>query len=525
MVDKNRPAVWILLIGLLLVGAGLRFYQIAAKDIWLDEANTVAIASAEPGAMIDRLKLDSSPPLYYLLLHFWIKLFGDSEAAVRSLSSLFGIALACVIYLVARRMFGPETAVFAGLLAALSPVQIMYSQETRMYALLPLLSLLAFYFFLKHLEDRRMPSLALAALFTGLAIYTHNFSFFLLPVQLAMLLIKRSPRCSFIGWSLSLVSLFLLYLPWLPVLLFQIRNDTNYAWIAQVWRAFGFFGAFFQTFKSFSAAGDHAKYLDLASGKWIALFSIAVMVAAAVLGILMDRKAKPSGSMTRFFHCLAFLFLPLLLAGFGSLLFRPIYVAGRTDQLVFPAFCLALAFLIALVRPRPLKYLILAAMLGLSLYTLKDYYRTNYKTGDRRIAEIIRGDARSGDAVVFTDLTRASVEYYLRRTRPGLSIFSYPEEIATHMGNIHHEKMLKNPARLKSDADTLAYRIMRAGFRRVYLVFAPGQVDDFLRFALEEKLPIKDAILLGRFRQSLIKTKIDLYRIELELKTDGPAGT
>jgi uncharacterized membrane protein len=516
MNGQNRSTIWLLIIGLVLISAGIRFYKIAAKDVWLDEANTVRIAEEPVGPMIDRLKLDSSPPLYYLMLHCWMKLFGQSETAIRGLSALLGVLLVAAVFLVARRLFNPGTGLLAAAFTALSPIQVMYSQETRMYTLLPILSLLAFYFFLKFLEDPRPVVLALSVLFTFLSLFTHNFGFFLLPVQFFMLLISKSRPRAFLKWFISLVIIFILYLPWLPLLLFQIRNDTNYAWIAQIWRIFGFFGSLFQTLQSFSAAGDHLKYISLRSGAWISFFSVAAVIAGVLTGsIFLIRDKKTAGSRVRLYHCLIYLGLPLFLAGIGSLIFAPVYVAGRTDQLVYPAFVIILAVLIAAIQFRPVKYLLIAAVAALSLLTLKDYYRINYKTGDRQIAETILRHARPGDALVFTNLTRASVEYYLRRSQSRLSMFSYPGEMAAHMGNISIENMLKDTPRLISDADSLAARIKDGKFNRVYLLFVASEVNDFLFAALEDKLPVKEMIRLGQFRQSLVKTKVDLVLIEL----------
>ena len=56
---------------------------------WIDEAIAVGIASHEPAEIPALLRQDGSPPLYYLLLHAWIGMFGDGEAATRSLSLLF----------------------------------------------------------------------------------------------------------------------------------------------------------------------------------------------------------------------------------------------------------------------------------------------------------------------------------------------------------------------------------------------------------------------------------------------------
>jgi len=94
-------------------------------------------------------------------------------------------------------------------------------------------------------------------------------------------------------------------------------------------------------------------------------------------------------------------------------------------------------------------------------------------------------------------------------------MFSYPAEMAAHMGNISIKNMLKATPRLISDADSLAARIKDGKYNRVYLLLVANKVDDFLLAALKDKLPVKDMVLLGQFRQSLIKTKVDLVLIEL----------
>ena len=515
--QMNRGLQTVLLVIVFMVIAVLlRAPAIGAKDIWLDEANTVRIAEDPAGFMISRLKLDSSPPLYYLTLHYWMKIFGQSETAVRSLSALLGVLLVAAVFLVARKLFNPGIGALAAIFTALSPIQIMYSQETRMYTLLPLLGLLSCYFFVRFLEEPRPVILALSALFTVLALYTHNFGFFLLPVQFFMLLATKSPPRSFLKWSISLAVLFILYLPWLPILLFQIRNGTHYAWIAQIWQKSGLFGSLFQTLRSFSGGSYLPLYTGSRGSAWISILSVAVVVAGAVTGaVFLIRDKKPAGSRVRLYHCLAYLGLPLILAGVGSLVFVPIYVAGRTDQLVFPAFVIAFAVLIAAVRSRSIKYSFIVAVIGLSILTLKDYYRVNYKTGDRQIAETILRHARSGDAVIFTNLTRASVEYYMLRSSDRITMYSYPEEVAAHMGNISIENMLKDPRRLASNADSLVARIKDGKFNRVFLLLVANKVDDFLSAALEDNLPAKIITRLGQFRQSLVKTKVDLYMIEL----------
>jgi len=122
----------------------LRIWEIGRKTLWLDEAFSVWLARHPLGEMIAWIaRIDQHPPLYYLLLHFWIGLVGDGPAAVRLLSALLSTLTIPAMYLLGRRLLGPAAGVLAALILALSPFHVRFAQETRMYALLMLNASLA----------------------------------------------------------------------------------------------------------------------------------------------------------------------------------------------------------------------------------------------------------------------------------------------------------------------------------------------------------------------------------------------
>src|SRR5262245_13035094 len=77
---------------------------------------------------------DTSPPLYYLLLHAWTLIFGTSDMALRLFSVTFFIASIPLIYGVAQRVAGPRAAMASCILFAFCPLIIYYSTEGRMYS-------------------------------------------------------------------------------------------------------------------------------------------------------------------------------------------------------------------------------------------------------------------------------------------------------------------------------------------------------------------------------------------------------
>jgi len=80
-------------------------------------------------------RMETNPPLYHLLLWFWVKLTGSSVFALRFLSLILGVLTVPLVYRLARLAFGELVGLLAALLCAISPFQVYYSQEARMYAL------------------------------------------------------------------------------------------------------------------------------------------------------------------------------------------------------------------------------------------------------------------------------------------------------------------------------------------------------------------------------------------------------
>ena len=54
--------------------------------LWVDEGLSVGIARHPLSKIPHLLREDGSPPLYYMLLHVWMSVFGSSESAVHALS-------------------------------------------------------------------------------------------------------------------------------------------------------------------------------------------------------------------------------------------------------------------------------------------------------------------------------------------------------------------------------------------------------------------------------------------------------
>src|SRR4030042_1908836 len=88
--EIEELAPWLVII-ITLIGGGLRVFLIANKGLWLDETLSIWVSSHSVVEMLQWIaKIDQHPPLYYLLLHYWIELNGNTPYDVRLLSALFG---------------------------------------------------------------------------------------------------------------------------------------------------------------------------------------------------------------------------------------------------------------------------------------------------------------------------------------------------------------------------------------------------------------------------------------------------
>src|SRR5579862_8728984 len=108
---------WVLTIALI-VGTVVRFVNMAKGSIWHDEGFTMMLAPQSPAQIISRTAHDVHPPLYYITLHYWMKLFGSSEIGARSLSAVLMLAVIPIGYLLVKELFGRPAARLAAVFLA-----------------------------------------------------------------------------------------------------------------------------------------------------------------------------------------------------------------------------------------------------------------------------------------------------------------------------------------------------------------------------------------------------------------------
>jgi mannosyltransferase len=259
------PAV--VLAGLLAVSFLLRTDSLG-ESLWMDEGLSIGIASQPLFDIPDVLRVDGSPPFYYMLLSVWMDLFGNGPAETQGLSVAIALVGVPGGLWAGWSLFGRRAGLICAALCAVNPFLTQFAQETRMYSLMLVLSLLATAAFLHVFAFGRRRYLPLFFVLLALMLYTHNWGLFLAAGLLCALVpcwYVSENRHSF--WRDALIGFGgagLLYLPWLPTLLHQIQH-TGAPWLNPP-----NFGAPIQITRSLLGGGTPTVALVLAGGSGLA---------------------------------------------------------------------------------------------------------------------------------------------------------------------------------------------------------------------------------------------------------------
>lgn len=230
----HRVPVWLstggILVLLVAVSAVVRTRYISGQ-LWGDEATAVGIASHPLAAIPGILRQDGSAPLYYFVLHVWISLFGSGEAAAHLLSLIIGLLTIPVAMWSGWSLFGRRAGMAAAVLFAFSPFLTQYAEEVQSYELLALVGLIATASFLHAFVLSRRGFLIPLSIALALMLYTSFWAiFFWTGAAVALLLLHRSRQARpglLRDGGLSFGIAVLLFVPWIPNLVYQMTNTTS----------------------------------------------------------------------------------------------------------------------------------------------------------------------------------------------------------------------------------------------------------------------------------------------------------
>ncbi|MCL4458608.1 MAG: glycosyltransferase family 39 protein [Chloroflexi bacterium] len=404
----KRDWLWLIaLVFIIVLSFGLHLYHIEAQSLWWDETLSYHRAHSDIGYILSNkividnvVTIDQHPPLYFLLLHFCLKLFGKSEFAIRFLSVITTILTIPMLYTLGRSLFDRWVGFMAAFLAALSPYYLWYGQEARPYALFGLLSALSLYLVFK-VVTRDGPGYYLSyVIIVVLMLLTHYLAALVVLAELfyfiAYAFLKRRWK---VLWAVT--ALGILAIPFVPTALYAIR-----AFLALPGPALEV------------NLQDMLRDLAVSFSFGITVDQFQVLPYAAILGVLMlaafwdlASSAKRSGALLLLFG----LIVPIVLL----YIFSRYKVVYNTRYAVFLSSPYYLLLSLGVVRLGRWKAILAAAtlvyFLTISGYGTYDYLfvHNNTKQNFRAAVGYIVEHSLPGDAVVLNDSKiYTAFEYY-----------------------------------------------------------------------------------------------------------------
>ena len=388
-----------MLLACAVVGAGAVLRFVAPNGLWLDEALSVNISRLPltqiPGALVQ----DGSPPLYYIVLHYWMLALGQGEVAVRALSGMASVATLPFLWVAGKRTGGRPTAWAALLLGASSPWAVYYGTDTRMYSLMALEAVLWYLAIRRAVEVPTRARLACVAALTAALMYTHYWDLYLVAAGAAWALWRSLvearrgivPAGAYPRGArnvlVAMVAGGVLWLPWSPVFVFQALH-TGTPWTSppgpqDLLSVFGYFAG---------------------GGPWgeLLTFLLFVLVGLALLArpgprstsVVLEMKAQPRASFVAWL-VIGTLGVAVLAGLVSGAAFDSRYIA-----VVFPLFVVLCALGLTTFASRRVTAGVLAVACLAGLFSARQW-NSQSRTQAVQVAAVLNAQAQPGDMVVY----------------------------------------------------------------------------------------------------------------------------
>lgn len=224
----------LLLAVILGVGLLLRLYRLGDWSLWCDEMMTVGRIRRPLAATIQTTIPGAFPPLYYILMNLWCRVFGYSEVALRLPSVIFSILGIGFSFALTKDMFGRKTALTTAVFLSLSVYNIHYAQHAKQYAMAWCFGTMSMFFLYRFIREGRRPDLAGYVLAMVLSLYTLYVGFLFLMIHYAVLFIFRLGKAKWRDWLLGQMVIVIAFLPWAGNFFHTAIHRDGIVWIPQV---------------------------------------------------------------------------------------------------------------------------------------------------------------------------------------------------------------------------------------------------------------------------------------------------
>jgi uncharacterized membrane protein len=394
--------VWILA-GLIVLAAVVRIITLDTQSLWADEALTAYEAGLPFGAMLHTVAhVETTPPLYFVLIWAWAKVFGTGAVALRSVSAIAGVAMVPIAYASGRELVSRRAGVVAAAFVVVNPFMIWYSQEARAYMLLAALTGASFLYFARARRDPSRKNLGWWAVLSAAAVMTHFFAGFAIAPEALWLLWQRRTRATAIAVGVVAAAQ-------LAMLPFAFVDDSHgVGWIAVIPRL----NRVAQTVTEWGASNVYRRTTTpegLAIGAALAI----VVALLVILGGKSDPPTRRGAGVAAAIAAFVFV-IPLALGLIGQ-----DYFLSRNEIPAFVPLMTVLAAACVAPRARAAGAALAVVLLAIFCFTAIDVQtHPNLERPDWRNVARALGPAREPRAVLAADGTTADpLKIYL----PGVS--------------------------------------------------------------------------------------------------------
>jgi len=412
------------------------------QSFWRDEGFTYLMAKLPVLEILKTTAKDFNPPVYYILMHYWMMIFGSSEVSMRSVSLIFFAINIYFFYLFCKNILKIKSKIIWGytFLFAINPFLVYYAFEARMYSMFALLTTLSMYFFLQKKWGKYL-------IFSILGIYTHYFFIFVLASQFIYSLFvtpeshrggNRVPVFSKISGSIghfvasrmtkNFIIIGLAFLPWFIYIFPTITSKTENFWMGKLnlYQVFDSIGVLFTGYENVYGFYD----------KDISMLSL-ILVTTIILGLWFRQKisnhkneinlsAKSSLEDKGIF---SILFL------WGFVFYFTIVIVGVFKQIFTPRYLIFSAvgfvFLITYLlekMPNILRFLVLIVLI---LYSLS---YNNLQALHKR-----KGDIRPTVNKIKIEMKKGDLIYVKNETMYFMLSYYFPEDSVYVYGRNYDE--------------------------------------------------------------------------------------
>ena len=438
----------ILVITAILLGSAcLRLVNLGSQGLFFDEAWSWSASRLNFAGLYHLTLSDPHPPLYYLLLKLLFLVIPDTHFGLRLLSAVFSMAgLALVLVFVSSR-WNIETTIYVGLLAGLSPFDIYYAQEARMYALLAFLWVASYIGLVKALEGERRYWF-LWAIPVILMAWTHFYGVIVAYTMAGMAIVwggsggdghpgvlypppplrvrewfrwgaRRAPARAAIAAAVCVV---IIALPPLVLALKNVAQDAGGAWIPvprDLSALFKLVSAGLAPVRAYFLDGAHLVLPSLAAvpaSAWIAA-GLAVSGLPAVWGLVCAWRMGKSRRVEVQLAVLLVLLPAALVFGYGVITTRRVW-AFKPFLGAAILFYLWAGIGIGAIRSRLLRRCLGAASVLLALASLWPYYTTWQKSDAASAFHALPVQAAQAGVIIQPPYRSTLAFYYLGETVP-----------------------------------------------------------------------------------------------------------